>query len=66
MATGITMGDSLEIGATRMLFETALPANFPRQAYDVAPDGRLLLNEVLEAGAPPITIVLNWEGLLLQ
>ena len=29
--------------------------------YDVAPDGRFLINTVVESGAAPITIVQNWN-----
>jgi hypothetical protein len=32
-----------------------------KQAYAVAPDGRLLLDQDVEGGAVPLTIVLNWH-----
>jgi len=33
------------------------------QQYDVAPDGRLLMNVVVEeAAAAPITVILNWAA----
>ncbi len=32
-----------------------------RQQYDVAPDGRFLINVTPESAAP-ITLILNWRG----
>jgi hypothetical protein len=32
--------------------------------YAVASDGRFLMNLTLEATAPPITVVLNWDAAL--
>ena len=29
--------------------------------YDVAPDGRFLINTVLDSAAAPITLILNWN-----
>ena len=29
--------------------------------YDVAPDGRLLINTELESAAAPITLLMNWN-----
>jgi hypothetical protein len=29
--------------------------------YDVAPDGRFLINRVLDTGNSPITLILNWD-----
>ena len=29
--------------------------------YDVAPDGRFLINVELESAAAPITLVMNWS-----
>ena len=29
--------------------------------YDVAPDGRFLINTVVESAAAPITLILNWQ-----
>ena len=29
--------------------------------YDVAPDGRFLINVEAESSAPPITLLLNWK-----
>ena len=44
------------------LFDTHVTGFFP---YDVAPDGRFLLNTVKEDAATntsPITVVLNWTA----
>ena len=32
-----------------------------RQQYDVAPDGRFLINVETESTSPPVTLVLNWK-----
>jgi hypothetical protein len=51
-------------GVAIPLFETHVSGFFP---YDVAPDGRFLLNTVIQdaaANASPITVVLNWTARL--
>ena len=51
---------TFEPGMPTALFDTQLTGFFP---YDVAPDGRFLLNSTVEdskATIAPITIVLNW------
>ena len=49
----------------RALFQTELNVTEMRQSYAVSADGqRFLLNTPLEAGSPPITVVLNWAALL--
>jgi eukaryotic-like serine/threonine-protein kinase len=53
---------TFELGAAIPLFETHVTGFFP---YDVAADGRFLLNTVKEdaaASASPITVVLNWTS----
>jgi dipeptidyl aminopeptidase/acylaminoacyl peptidase len=32
----------------------------PGWPYDVAPDGRFLVNRLVESPSPPLTVVLNW------
>jgi eukaryotic-like serine/threonine-protein kinase len=61
-----TKGGVLEPGTPTALFQTRIvgggtdPANQPH--YDVAPDGRFLINTVLEdAAASPIIILQNWQ-----
>ena len=67
MAAPITVkSNTLEPGTPVALFQTrivgggALYAGF-RQQYDVAPDGRFLINVESESGATPITLTLNWK-----
>jgi eukaryotic-like serine/threonine-protein kinase len=67
MAATITVsGSALEIGTPKVLFQShifrgGLDASQGRQ-YDVAPDGRFLINTELDAGAAaPITLLQNWN-----
>ena len=60
-----------DIGAPSALFATRLASGSGitgvarKPQYAVAPDGRFLLNVVVEqAAAPPITVVLNWDSTL--
>lgn len=58
-------GSALEPGAPVVLFPTrivggGLEVQQGRQ-YDVAPDGRFLINTVVEGEVAPITLVLNWN-----
>ena len=32
------------------------------QLYDVAPDGRFLINTMIDSAAAPITLLMNWQG----
>jgi Tol biopolymer transport system component len=72
MAVSITVsadGQTLEASAPLPLFPTRLAtgAGFApgEQQYAVAPDGRFLVNTVVdEAKASPITVVLNWTAAL--
>jgi Tol biopolymer transport system component len=55
-----TTATTFEVGVAVPLFETSTRGFFP---YDVAADGRFLVNTVRESGvvnAAPITVVLNW------
>jgi hypothetical protein len=67
MAVPITMkGTALEPGTPVPLFQTRIwggGANATQgQQYDVAPDGRFLINVVTkDAAAAPITLLLNWK-----
>ena len=66
MAAPITVtGATLEPGAPVVLFPTRIfgggvDAQQGRQ-YDVAPDGRFLINTVLDNAAAPITLLQNWN-----
>jgi hypothetical protein len=58
-------GATLEPGAPVMLFPTrvfggGVDAQQGRQ-YDVAPDGRFLINAVLDEAPAPITLLQNWN-----
>jgi len=72
MAVSVTAspdGKTFDPGAPVPLFETRLatgPTAIPgRSQYAVAPDGRFLLNTVVDNTAPsPITVVVNWTQLL--
>ena len=61
-------GTTLEPGAPVALFQTRIVGggtniDLGRQ-YDVAADGRFLINVTTdEASAEPITVILNWTGL---
>lgn len=57
-------GSTLEPGAPVVLFPTRIvgggvDAQLGRQ-YDVAPDGRFLINTELESAAAPITLIQHW------
>jgi eukaryotic-like serine/threonine-protein kinase len=66
MATPIRLtGATLEPGAPVGLFNSRIfgggvDAQQGRQ-YDVAPDGRFLINTVLDEAAAPITLIQNWR-----
>ena len=66
MAAPITVvGDALEPGAPAVLFPTRIygggeDTGQGRQ-YDVAPDGRFLINTELPGNAAPITLIQNWQ-----
>jgi Tol biopolymer transport system component len=66
MAVPVTVtGTSLEPGAPVMLFPTRIvgggvDAQQGRQ-YDVAPDGRFLINTERAAATAPITLLMNWD-----
>ena len=58
------VGTTLEPGAPTMLFPTRIAGGGGGQAgrnYDVAPDGRFLINTQLPGDAVPITLILNWN-----
>ena len=66
MAAPITVtGATLEPGAPVVLFPTRIygggaDIQVGRQ-YDVAPDGRFLINMELESAAAPITLLMDWS-----
>jgi hypothetical protein len=60
-----TLGTALELGAPVKLFDTHIYGGGTDVAqgsqYDVARDGRFLINTVLDEATAPITIVQNWK-----
>jgi serine/threonine protein kinase/Tol biopolymer transport system component len=61
MAVPLTPGPTFTPGVAVPLFEVRVIGFFP---YDVAPDGRFLLNVISDAAVAasvPVTIVLNWQ-----
>ncbi len=66
MAVQMTIaGSSLETGAPVALFPTRIfgggVENRQGRSYDVAPDGRFLINTVVPSAAAPITLLQNWN-----
>ena len=71
MAAPIAMkGATIEPGLPTALFQTRIAYSGTssigiRPQYDVAPDGRFLINvSTEEASTPPITVILNWAPAL--
>ena len=68
MAATVKGGSTLEIGAPRRLFQARTLGGSQtmlgfKQQYDVAPDGRFLMNVPVAAdAAAPLTLVLNWTA----
>ncbi|MEQ1758560.1 MAG: hypothetical protein ABL986_09595, partial [Vicinamibacterales bacterium] len=65
MAAPITVvGDTFQPGAPVVLFPTRIVGGGGGQMgvnYDVAPDGRFLINTELPGDAAPITLIQNWQ-----
>jgi hypothetical protein len=50
--------------APRELFQTRIVApNFDSFQYDVAPDGRFLINSLPADHSSPLTLITNWDTL---
>ena len=55
--------DSIEPSPPRELFQLpVIEMGWP--PYDVAPDGRLLVRAALGQAGQPLTVILNWPGLI--
>ena len=57
-------GSTPQPGAPLVLFQTRMvgvSAGNSRPQYDVAADGRFLINHLLEDTASPIIVILNWK-----
>jgi eukaryotic-like serine/threonine-protein kinase len=66
MAAPITeTGSAVVPGTPVTLFQTNVLGggidNAGAREYDAAPDGRFLINRVLDSAAAPITLILNWN-----
>jgi hypothetical protein len=66
MAAPITVSEArFEAGAPVRLFQTRIFRGSvdvgQLTQYDVAPDGRFLINTVLPSAAAPITLIQNWN-----
>jgi serine/threonine protein kinase/Tol biopolymer transport system component len=61
----VATGNTIKVGTPVVLFPTHIVGggqdpNQPRQ-YDVAPDGRFLINTILDSASAPITLLQNWH-----
>lgn len=63
MAVPIAEGAEFQPGVAVPLFKPSAAVNNLGQGtfYDVAPDGRFLINVFVERTSPPATVVLNWR-----
>ncbi len=64
-------GDRVEVGAPAVLFSTRIfgggDGNGNGRQYDVAADGRFLINTLVDEGSTtPITLILNWNPEAVQ
>jgi len=58
----VTQGSTLTPGTPQLLFQTHLPLGSNRPQYDVARDGRFLINtDLQDASTEPIHLLLNWH-----
>ena len=66
MAVPVTAtGVSPQLGVPVVLFQTRIfgggVESRQRRQYDVAPDGRFLINTVLDSASAPITLIQHWN-----
>jgi Tol biopolymer transport system component len=62
-AVPVSTSPSFEPGVPAPLFESRavrVPAGGPGATYDVAGDGRFLINTLVERSSAPLSVVLNW------
>jgi Tol biopolymer transport system component len=62
-ATVALEADTLEFGAPVTLFRQRVSSGDENLdlVYDVTPDGRFLVNAVIDSGLAPITLLMNWN-----
>jgi len=63
IAVPVSAGDSIRLGNPMPLFEAKMAGGILGEAtpYDVAPDGRFMVNRFVERTAPPATVIVNWS-----
>ncbi len=64
MAARVTLkAATLEAGSPVPLFQQRVFADgIPDNVYDVAADGRFLINTLIDRGLAPVTLLMNWSG----
>jgi serine/threonine protein kinase/Tol biopolymer transport system component len=55
-------GDSVQLGAPKVLFQTGVRTSITSDGYDVGRDGRFLLVNSLFTNAAPLTLVTDWTA----
>jgi eukaryotic-like serine/threonine-protein kinase len=66
MAVPVKPGPLFEAGAPQLLFEAQSLPETERRVFRVAPDGRFLLNRVVERTSLPLTVVTDWRAGLVK
>ncbi len=62
MAVTISPGANFKPGVPVVLFEArSIPGETEQQSFTVSPDGRFLLNTIVERISPPLTVVSDWR-----
>jgi dipeptidyl aminopeptidase/acylaminoacyl peptidase len=63
IAVGIqTSGESVQIGAPRVLFQTGIRHSLRTEGYDVSRDGKFLLVNSMSESTAPVVLVMNWDA----
>jgi len=62
VAVGIqTSGESVQIGAPKVLFQTGIRHSLTTEGYDVSRDGKFLLVNSMTESAEPVVLVTSWD-----
>jgi Tol biopolymer transport system component len=63
VAIPVAEGEPLRLGAPSPLFEAGMTVGVLGfvTPYDVAPDGRFMINRFVERTSPPATVIMNWS-----
>jgi Tol biopolymer transport system component len=65
VSVAVRISPAFEAESPHVMFPTGLSLDAQRQNYSVSSDGqRFLLNAPVEAGALPLTVLVNWHALL--